>query len=60
MEFDLLLFDAVTGHTGAVLGLIFLYLPLIEKCSVINDEFDEDCYQFIMLNVIRQIPAFLF
>lgn len=57
-EFAEILTRATEGdHTA--LGRIFeLYMPLIDKHSVVGGRFDEDCKQYIMFQIVLQITCF--
>ena len=57
-EFAEILTRATEGdHTA--LGRIFeLYMPLIDKHSVVGGRFDEDCKQYIMFQIVLQITRF--
>lgn len=37
---------------------IDLYMPLIDKSSIVDGQFDEDCKQYILLQVALQIMKF--
>ena len=38
--------------------IIDLYMPLIDKSSIVDGQFDEDCKQYILLQVALQIMKF--
>lgn len=51
--------DRATAGDHAALDKIFeIYMPLIDKHSVVGGRFDEDCKQYIMLQVALQITRF--
>ena len=53
-----LLRRAVAGETQAVDEILRLYIPLINRNSVVDGVFDEDCRQYIMLRATEQIGKF--
>lgn len=57
-EFRLTLLHAVAGDHEAIEKIIMLYMPLINKYSVIDDVLDEDCRQYIMLRIAMTISKF--
>jgi len=57
-SFSELLHLAMTGDAEAVNEILRLYLPLINRNSVIDGVFDEDCRQYISLRVVKAIPKF--
>ena len=59
-SFSDLLRRAVDGEPEAVNEILRLYMPLINRNSVVDGIFDEDCRQYIMLRVAEQIGKFVF
>jgi len=59
-SFSELLRRAVAGEAQAVDEILRLYMPLINRNSVVDGVFDEDCRQYIMLRAMRQIKTFNF
>ena len=57
-SFSELLRKAVDGEPEAVDEILRLYLPLINRNSVIDGVFDEDCRQYILLHAAKQIKKF--
>ena len=57
-SFSDLLRRAVDGEPEAVDEILRLYMPLINRNSVVDGIFDEDCRQYIMLRVAEQIGKF--
>lgn len=57
-EFAKILNLAVEGNHAALNKIFELYMPLIEKHSRINGKFDEDCKQYIMIQIALQIAHF--
>ena len=45
-------------HYQIVEKIIDLYMPLIDKSSIVDGQFDEDCKQYILLQVALQIMKF--
>ena len=50
--------DARAGTPDAVEAVLARYMPLINSQSVIDDKFDEDMRQYIIMRVITQLPKF--
>jgi len=59
-SFSELLHRAVDGETEAVDEILRLYMPLINRNSMVDGVFDEDCRQYIMLRAAGQIGKFVF
>jgi hypothetical protein len=57
-SFSELLRQAVDGEPEAVDEILRLYMPLINRNSVVDGIFDEDCRQYILLRVAGQIGKF--
>jgi len=57
-SFSELLRRAVAGETQAVDEILRLYMPLINRNSVVDGVFDEDCRQYILLRAAGQIGKF--
>lgn len=57
-EFAEILTRATEGDCAALDKIFELYMPLIDKHSVVGGRFDEDCKQYIMLQVALQIARF--
>lgn len=57
-EFQEILAKAVAGSSDALEKILNMYMPLIEKHSIINGKLDEDCKQHILLQVISSIYKF--
>lgn len=49
---------ATQGNHDAIENIIDLYMPLINKHSVVDGKFDEDCRQFILMQIFVQISKF--
>ena len=58
-SFSELLRRAVDGEPEAVDKILRLYMPLINRHSVVDGVFDEDCRQYILLRVAGQIGGFV-
>ena len=59
-EFSQILAQAVSGNHSALESILELYMPLINKQSVIDGCFDEDCKQYILMRIALQITRFKF
>jgi len=57
-SFSELLRQAIDGEAEAVNEILRLYMPLINRHSVVDGVFDEDCRQYILLRVAEQIGKF--
>jgi len=57
-SFSDLLRRAIDGKAEAVDEILRLYMPLINRNSIVDGVFDEDCRQYIMLRVAGQIGKF--
>lgn len=57
-EFAELLTNAISGDYSSLEKIIDLYMPLIDKSSIVDGQFDEDCKQYILLQVALQIMKF--
>ncbi|MCL2343193.1 MAG: helix-turn-helix domain-containing protein [Firmicutes bacterium] len=57
-RFSIILRDAVCGDPDAVEAILSRYSPLIRKYSVVDEKFDDDLWQYIVLRVITQLPKF--
>lgn len=57
-EFAEILTMAIAGHSTALDKIFDLYMPLIDKHSVVDGRFDEDCKQYIMIQIALQISHF--
>jgi len=49
---------AVAGDNAAMQAVLQEYDPLFRSRSMIDGEFDEDCYQYILLRAIQETPKF--
>lgn len=50
--------SALDGNTAATFELILHFEPLINKRSKINGEFDQECKDYIIDNLLKQIKNF--
>ena len=57
-SFSELLRRAIDGEPEAVDEILRLYMPLINRNSVVDGAFDEDCRQYILLRAAGQIGKF--
>ena len=58
-EFREVLQGAVAGNHAALESILKLYMPLIERNSIINGRLDEDCKQYIMIHIALNISKFI-
>ena len=58
-EFRKILTEAVAGNHQALESLLRLYMPLINNHSYINDKFDEDLRQYILMHIALNISKFI-
>lgn len=58
-EFRELLIRAVSGDHAAVEEILLLYMPLINRYSVIDGRLDEDCRQYILIHIALNIGKFI-
>ena len=49
---------AVAGDSAAMQAVLHEYDSLFRSRSMIDGEFDEDCYQYILLRAIQETPKF--
>ena len=57
-EFHKVISEVVSGDQRALEQIFEIYAPLIHKHSVIEGELDEDCRQYIMFHIARNIHKF--
>lgn len=57
-NFSEVLRDAQAGKPDAIEAILSRFLPLINKHSTIDRKLDEDMRQYIIIQVILQIPGF--
>ena len=57
-EFRDTLERALSGDRTALEAILLLYMPLINRCSRIDGELDEDLRQYILLHVVTKIGEF--
>lgn len=58
-EFHKMLAEAIAGNHQALALLLRLYMPLIYNHSYINDKFDEDLRQYILMHIALNISKFI-
>ena len=49
---------AVNGEHDAVNAILEQYMPLVNTYSFIDGKFDEDCRQYILERIVKQLPKF--
>lgn len=59
-EFHELLTRAKKGDSDAMGELLLLYMPLINRYSIIDGRLDEDCRQHVIVQTITGIRKFEF
>ena len=57
-EFRSLVYRAVGGDNEAIEEILLLYMPLINRYSMINGRLDEDCRQHILIQTVLSIKKF--
>ena len=57
-KFSEVLGKAVAGESDAVEHILFLFMPLINKYSIMDGQYDEDMRQYIIMRVLIQIRKF--
>lgn len=57
-EFRSVLSHAVAGNEDALADLIELYIPLINRFSLVNGKLDEDLRQCILVQIANSISNF--
>ena len=58
-EFRELLIRAVSGDHAAVEEILLLYLPLINRYSVIIGRQADDCRQYILIHIALNVGKFI-
>ena len=58
-EFRKILTEAVAGNHQALDSLLRLYMPLINRYSMIDGQLDEDCRQYILIRITLSISKFI-
>lgn len=58
VEFHDTLCNALKGNRTALAKILAAYDSLIQKNCFVNGSFDEDCYQHIILEILRHIRNF--
>ena len=59
LEFRDLWHRAVEGDWDAVEQILILYMPLINRYSMIDGHLDEDCRQYILIRITLSISKFI-
>ncbi len=59
-DFSSLLYRAVSGSHEDLLKILEMYKPLIDRYSYIDDKFDEDLHQYILIRIALNISKFTF
>ena len=57
-EFADILSQAVAGNHAALEQIFELYMPLINKQSIVDGIFDDDCRQYILIQIALKISHF--
>ena len=58
-EFRELVRGAVAGHHDALELILRLYMPLVNRNSIIDGRLDEDCRQYILIHIALNIGKFI-
>jgi hypothetical protein len=56
--FSEILHKAALGDRNAINEILLMYAPLIDRNSFVDGVFDEECRQYIMLRIVKQLPKF--
>lgn len=59
-QFETILQGAVAGRHDDLEQILQLYEPMIRKYSFINDHFDEDLHQYLLIHIALNISKFTF
>ena len=57
-EFREILVRAQAGDNEAMTDILEMYMPLINKHSIVNGKLDEDLRQNILLQIVKSIKKF--
>jgi len=57
-KFTEVLQAAAAGESDAIEAILWLFMPLINKHSLIDNRFDEDKRQYIIMRAIPQFAKF--
>lgn len=57
-DFHEVLSKAIIGDQSSLRIIFDLYMPLINKHSVIDGKIDEDCKQYILIKIALKISKF--
>lgn len=49
---------SINGDEDALIAILLEYRPLIHHHSFIDGHFDEDCHQYILLEILSNIGKF--
>lgn len=58
-EFRELVRGAVAGDHDALELILRLYMPLVNRNSIIDGRLDEDCRQYILIHIAMNIGKFI-
>lgn len=58
-EFRVTLQAAVAGNHDALEKILDMYMPMINRHSIINGVLDEDCRQYILIHIALSISKFV-
>ena len=59
LEFRALLQRAVSGDNAAIELILLMYMPVINRYSVVDGKFDDDCRQYILLQISVNLKKFV-
>lgn len=58
-EFRSLLQRAISGDNAAIELILLMYMPIINRYSVIDGKFDDDCRQYILMHIYVNVRKFV-
>ncbi|WP_354004218.1 helix-turn-helix domain-containing protein [Allofournierella massiliensis] len=58
-EFRALLQRAISGDNSAIELILLMYMPIINRYSVIDGKFDDDCRQYILMHISLNLRKFV-
>lgn len=58
-EFRSLLQRAISGDNAAIELILLMYMPIINRYSVIDGKFDDDCRQYILMHISVNVRKFV-
>ncbi|MDM8200270.1 helix-turn-helix domain-containing protein [Fournierella massiliensis] len=50
---------AISGDNSAIELILLMYMPIINRYSVIDGKFDDDCRQYILMHISLNLRKFV-